>query len=73
MTRDEITKLTEHVPFVPFTIEMSSGREIPVRSRDHIFMGAGKGSLIVVQDDQGLYDLLPVLHIAALRAKESTA
>lgn len=71
MMRDEITKLMGQVPFVPFTIEMSSGRRIPVPTRDHIFVGP-KGSLVVVTDDQGLYDLLPILHIAALTSKEVT-
>ncbi|MBA3832233.1 MAG: hypothetical protein H0X34_10140 [Chthoniobacterales bacterium] len=69
--REELMRLIEQAPFVPFTIELSSGREVPVRSRDHIFTGAEKGSLIVVQDDHGLYDLLPVLHITALRSRES--
>ncbi|HEX4668192.1 MAG TPA: hypothetical protein VH207_16510 [Chthoniobacterales bacterium] len=68
--REELIKLARQMPFVPFTIELSSGRKIPVRSSDHIFLGAEKGSLIVVQDDQGLYGLLPVLHITALTAKE---
>ena len=72
MIRDEITKLLEHVPFVPFTIEMSSGRQIPVPSSDHIYVGP-KGSLLVVTDDKGLYDLLPILHITALRSTEAAA
>jgi hypothetical protein len=70
MMRDEVTKLVEQVPFVPFSIELSSRRQVPVRSRDHIFMGVGKGGLIVVQDDKGLYDLLPILHVTALISKE---
>ena len=70
MMREEISKLVNETPFVPFTIELSSGGQLPVRSRDHIFMGPQKGSLIVVADDRGLYDLLPVLHITALRREQ---
>ena len=69
MIRDEIAKMLDHVPFVPFTIEMSSGRQIPVPTRDHIYVGP-KGSLLVVTDDRGLYDLLPILHITALRSTD---
>lgn len=69
MIREEITKILEHVPFVPFTIEMSSGRQIPVPTRDHIYVGP-KGSLLVVTDDKGLYDLLPILHVTAIRSTE---
>ncbi len=69
MLRDEINKLVKQVPFVPFTIEMSSGRQISVRSREHIIVGS-KGSLVVIEDDQGLFDMVPILHITALSSKE---
>lgn len=69
MLREEITKLVGQVPFVPFAIEMSSGRRIQVRSREHIIVGS-KGSLVVIEDDQGLFDMIPILHITALTAKE---
>ena len=64
MIKEEIERMIRLLPFVPFTIELSSGRKVPVRTRDHIFLGP-KGSLVVVADDQGLYDLLPILHISA--------
>ena len=72
MIRDEITTMLEHTPFVPFTIEMSSGRQVPVPTRDHIYVGP-KGSLVVVTDDRGVYNLLPILHITALTSTESSA
>ena len=71
--RKELMALAQQSPFVPFTIELSRGRQVPVLSRDHIFMGAEKGSMIVVQDDKGLYALLPVLHITALISKDLAA
>lgn len=72
MIREEITNMLEHVPFVPFTIEMSSGRQVEVPTRDHIYVGP-KGSLVVVTDDKGVYTWLPILHITALTSMESTA
>jgi hypothetical protein len=69
MPRDDISKLVAQVPFVPFTIEMGSGRQIGVRSREHIIVGS-KGILVVIEDDQGLFDMVPILHITALSSKE---
>ena len=66
---DELKKLISRVPFVPFVITMSSGLQIPVRSREHIIVGS-KG-LIVVEDYEGLFEILPLLHITSLQARES--
>ena len=68
--REELMNPAGQMPFVPFTIELNIGRKIPVRSSDHIFLEAEKGSLTVVQDGRGLNDLLPVLHITALTSEE---
>ena len=69
---EELKKLVSRVPFVPFTITMSSGLEIPVRSQEHIIVGS-RGSLVVVEDDEGLFEILPLLHITSLRAREPAA
>ena len=68
--RDKLMRLARQVPLDPCMIELSNGRQISVRSSDRIFMGSEKGSLVVVQDDHGLFDLLPVLHITTLTSKE---
>jgi hypothetical protein len=70
--REELSRLVTQIPFVPFTIEMSSGRRIPVRSREHIIVGS-KGSLVVIEDDQGVFDMVPILHITALTASQPTS
>ncbi len=69
--REELSRLVEQRPFVPFSIEMSSGRRIAVRSREHIIVGS-RGSLVVVEDDEGLFDMLPILHITALTSLQPT-
>ena len=66
---EELKKLVSRVPFVPFRITMSSGLQIAVRSREHIIVGS-KGSLVVVEDDEGLFEILPLLHITSLQARE---
>jgi hypothetical protein len=68
--REELMNPAGQMPFVPPTIELKSRRKISVRSSDHVFREAEKGSLIVVQDNRGLNDLLPVLHITAPTSKE---
>lgn len=66
---EELTKLANATPFVPFTIEMSSGRQVLVRSREHIMLPK-KGALVVVEDDEGLVEFLPLRHITALSGRE---
>ncbi len=67
---EELRKLLEGIAFIPFFIEMSSGRLVLVRSRDHIIFQQ-KG-YVIVQEDNGLFDALPMLHIACLSRTEPT-
>jgi hypothetical protein len=48
---------------------MSSGLQIAVRSREHILVSS-KGNLVVVEDDEGLFEIVPLLHITSLQARE---
>ena len=65
---EELKKLVEGIPFMPFFIEMSSGKRVLVRSRDYIIFQ--RRGYVIVQDDNGLFDALPMLHIAALSGTE---
>jgi hypothetical protein len=66
---EELKKLVSRVPFVPFRITMSSGLQVAVRNREHIIVGS-KGNLVVVEDDEGFFEILPLLHIRSLQARE---
>jgi hypothetical protein len=68
---EELTRLVEAAPFVPFFIEMSSGRRFLVRSRDHIMFK--RRGYVVVMDDDGYFDFLPMLHITGLSSREVEA
>ena len=48
---------------------MSSGLQVAVRSREHIIVSS-KGNLVVVEDDEGLFEIVPLLHISSLQARE---
>jgi hypothetical protein len=67
---EELKKLVQAAPFVLFTVELSSGRKVFVRRREHIIVGS-KG-LMVVKDDQGLFDIMPLLYVTALSAKDGS-
>jgi hypothetical protein len=50
------------VPFVPFIIRTSDGREYPVPTRDHAFV-TPRGNRVVVVDDEGTTAVLGPIHI----------
>jgi hypothetical protein len=68
---EELQNLVNALPFVPFTIDMSSGRNVVVSSRENIIVGS-KG-LVVVENDEGLFDLLPIRHITAVTGRTQDA
>jgi hypothetical protein len=61
----DIKRHLENVPFVPFTIRMTDGREYPVPTLDHIYFPP-VGSRVVVSDDQGYIIALPSLHMSGI-------
>ena len=63
-----ITDLKKHVqsvPFKPFAIRMTDGREYSVQTIDHIFFPPS-GGRVVVEDDDGCIIALPALHMSGL-------
>jgi hypothetical protein len=71
MTAD-IRKRLEEMPFVPFWIRMTDGREYPVPTLDHVYLPPG-GTRVVVSDDEGIVALLPALHISGIIQKPNGA
>lgn len=63
-----LRKLIEGIPFMPFFHRNEHGKRVLVRSRDHIIFQ--RKGYVIVQDDQGLFDALPMLHIAWLSGTE---
>lgn len=68
---DELKRLTKAMPFMPFTLHMTDGRAFRIPHPDHISVMA-KG-LIVVQDDEGVVNLLRPLLLAGIETPTSTA
>ncbi len=53
------------IPFLPFIVRTTDGREYPVPTIDHIYITPG-GRRVVISDDEDLTVLLTGLHISAL-------
>jgi hypothetical protein len=61
----DIKKHLENVPFVPFAVRMTDGREYRVPTIDHIYFPP-PGGRVVISDDEGSIIALPALHISGL-------
>ncbi len=69
--RDELRRLIKAMPFMPFTLHMTDGRAFRIPHPDHISVMV-KG-LIVVQDDEGVVNLLPPLLLAGIETQTPAA
>jgi hypothetical protein len=67
---EELRKWVRAVPFQPFSIDLSSGRTLPLPHPDHILVGRG---MVAVEDDHGLIDVIAGLHIAGIRSQAPSA
>jgi hypothetical protein len=63
----QIRKLLHAIPFVPFKIRTSDGKEYLVPTNDHALASPDKPG-VVVSDDEGLYTILSGLHIVLVEA-----
>jgi hypothetical protein len=68
---EELRNRIKAVPFVPFSVFVADGREFRVPHPDHILV-TSRG-LVVIENDQGLLDILPSLFLSGIRAQSSAA
>jgi hypothetical protein len=61
----QIRRLLHAVPFVPFKIRTSDGKEYVIPTADHALASPDKPG-VVVSDDDGLYTILSGLHIVSV-------
>jgi hypothetical protein len=64
---EQIIKLLHAVPFLPFKIRTSDGKEYRIPTGDHVLALSNSPSIVVVDDD-GLYAILSALHIVLVEA-----
>lgn len=67
---EDIRKLRENRPFVPFTIHMADGRKFDVKTVDHFLVVGTRG--VILNDDESI-EILPgyqmngiTTHVSAL-------
>lgn len=53
MVPDPIRRLLKHVPFVPFTLELSSGKGVRVAHPDYALLSPGGDTRFVYTDPEG--------------------
>jgi len=63
---DDIRKLVDRRPFMPFTIRMSDGQQYPVPSTDHIHFSPRGTRVFVSDDSDDSVAILPVLHVSGV-------
>jgi len=51
----------------PFTLKMADGKEYPVPHRDYISLPP-RAAYVIVYDDRGRFDVLPLLTMTGLEA-----
>jgi len=59
---DEIRKQLARIPFVPFSVRTSEGREYSVPTVNHAYI-TPRGNRVIVTDDRGTVAILGPLHI----------
>jgi hypothetical protein len=64
---EQIRKLLHALPFVPFKIRTSDGKEYLIPTGDHVLALPNSPSIVVVDDD-GLYAILSVHHVVSVEA-----
>jgi hypothetical protein len=70
MTREQVESAV--ASGVPFTLRMADGKEYVVPHRDYIFLPP-RASYIIVHEDDGHFNVLPLLTMTGLRSKSPDA
>jgi hypothetical protein len=68
MTREQVESAV--ASGVPFTLRMADGKEYVVPHRDYIFLPP-RASYVIVHEDDGHFNVLPLLTMTGLRTKSA--
>ncbi len=66
MTREQVASAA--ASGIPFTLRMADGKEYSIPHRDYISIPS-KGSYVIVYDDHGRFNVLPLLTMTGLESK----
>jgi hypothetical protein len=68
---EELRKRIKAVPFLASAVHVTDERSFPVPHADHILV-TWKG-LVVIENDQSLLDILPILLVSGIRTQSAAA
>lgn len=68
--REQIVKLLQSTPFVPFAVDVADNVAYSIPTPDHV-LAAQK--LLVIEDDNGLIDVIPYTRIRRISYREPAA
>jgi len=70
MTIEDLRKLHQATPFVPFTIYLADGRSFHVPGREFLFYSPNGQRTLIVHDDCGTFDILDLMLVTKLEASK---
>ena len=72
MAPDRIRDLIHAIPFKPFTVELGSGKCVPVKHPDYVALSPA-GRTLVVHDDEERMEIIDVFLITNARIEQADA
>jgi hypothetical protein len=69
MTIEQMQKVYESKPFIPFVIHLADGRQLPVNNREFI-MAAPSGRTVVVATPDDTFNIVDLLLVTDLELKD---
>jgi hypothetical protein len=72
MNAETLRALSEASPFIPFRLSLANGRVLEVPSRE-LFQFFGRSSRVLVEQDDGAYDILNLSSICTAEVHNSPA
>ncbi|HBS28880.1 MAG TPA: hypothetical protein DEB06_05400 [Phycisphaerales bacterium] len=66
MNSRDIEKLAKAEPFTPFEMHLVTGRVVSVPHPEFIYIPPGRGSYVVVTDDEGLAEFINVMIVVSI-------
>jgi hypothetical protein len=70
---EQLKKLMTAPRFVPFRVRLDDGSVYEVPSKEHAWLGTGRSSLLLVENDSGAAAVIQIRNIVAVETPESLA
>jgi len=68
VTIKEIRDVRDQIPFVPFFLELSSGRMVPVANHDQLMFTSGEDYVVIANESVSIVDPSSIVSIYVAKA-----